>query len=72
MLMGCNVEEDNNPPPEVPDTREPIEDPQCATEPDNIDEDNEKINDDEDDVVPDLKIQLKTIKMYDPDNINDL
>lgn len=50
MLMGCNVEEDNNPAPEVPDTREPIEDPQGATEPDNIDED---------DVVPDLKIRCK-------------
>ncbi|MGN8235553.1 hypothetical protein ACTHAL_000814 [Priestia flexa] len=73
MLLGCNnVEEDKDPPPpEVdvdPDTEEPIEDPEDANDPDNIDEN----EDDEDDLVPDAEEPIEDPKdVNDPDNIDE-
>ena len=73
MLMGCNnVEEDNDPPPpEVdvdPDREEPIEDPEDANDPDNIDEN----KDDEADLVPDAEEPIEDPKdVNDPDNIDE-
>jgi len=68
MLTGCNnVEEDNDPPPpEVdvdPDTEEPIEDPEDANDPDNIDEN---------DVDPDTEEPIEDPKdANDPDNTDE-
>lgn len=73
MLLGCNnVEEDKDPPPpEVdvdPDTEEPIEDPEDANDPDNIDEN----KDDEADLVPDAEEPIEDPKdVNDPDNIDE-
>ncbi|MEH7618606.1 hypothetical protein V7200_23600 [Cytobacillus firmus] len=73
MLLGCNnVEEDKDPPPpEVdvdPDTEEPIEDPEDANDPDNIDEN----KDDEADLVPDSEEPIEDPKdVNDPDNIDE-
>ncbi|MCM3399839.1 hypothetical protein M3638_18660 [Oceanobacillus profundus] len=73
MLLGCNnVEEDNDPPPpEVdvdPDREEPIEDPEDANDPDNIDEN----KDDEADLVPDAEEPIEDPKdVNDPDNIDE-
>ncbi|MCG3420064.1 hypothetical protein [Oceanobacillus jordanicus] len=73
MLLGCNnVEEDNDPPPpEVdvdPDTEEPIEDPEDANDPNNIDEN----KDDEADLVPDAEEPIEDPKdINDPDNIDE-
>lgn len=65
LLLGCNNrDEDNNPPPpEVdvnPGTEEPIEDPQDAADPDNIDENN--VNTDKEEPIEDPK------DVNDPDN----
>ncbi|WP_412059773.1 hypothetical protein [Metabacillus idriensis] len=68
LLTGCNnVEEDNDPPPPevdvVPDTEEPIEDPEDATDPDNLDEN---------DVDPDTEEPIEDPNdANDPDNIDE-
>ncbi|WP_246010380.1 hypothetical protein [Bacillus yapensis] len=50
LLLGCNNgDDDNNPPPEdvTPGTEEPIEDPEDATDPDTIDENNDNTDTEE-------------------------
>lgn len=67
MLMGCNnTDGDNDPAP--PDTEEPIEDPNDATDPDNTDEN----KDDEADLVPDSEEPIEDPKdVNDPDNTDE-
>ncbi|KAF0821156.1 hypothetical protein KIS1582_5165 [Cytobacillus firmus] len=66
LLLGCNNgDDDNNPPPEdvTPGTEEPIEDPEDATDPDTIDENN---------VTPDTEESIEDAEdATDPDNIDE-
>jgi hypothetical protein len=66
LLLGCNNgDDDNNPLPEdvTPGTEEPIEDPEDATDPDTIDENN---------VTPDTEEPIEDPEdATDPDNIDE-